>query len=184
MHKVTQYLSEISTFFKKSGSDHAMFSIMDVIKGMRMNELTLFGRKTRCNSKYSLLQVFQLLLVCPCFMIRNPFNIYGSPLGGKIGCRKDVFYGLLNDGRTDWHKLMYHIVCQLWTKVISRSKRGPWNGLPTTDLALGFFEAYRIYSRRWSQEVIFKESKGLLGMGKCLSANFAAQIASTSLVAL
>ena len=398
VHKVTQFLSEISTFFKKSDSDHAMFAIMDVIKGIKMNEQTLFGRKSRCNSKYSLLQVFQLLLVCPCFMIRNPFNIYGSPLGGKLGCRKDVFYEFLNDGRTDWRKLMYHIVCQLWTKVITRSdhksddtclmvddtdfpktgrrmenigrvhshlehrsilgfkalflgitdgisqmlldfsilgekgrkgnygmsekelskrystergkdaavqtrldeysmskidltiemirrairhkirfryvladswftcakiiqfirsrhikcdyigmikvgeegktryrferrdlaapaivrklgkrgekkysrklrcwymsadvvfadthvrlffirrsKRGPWSGLLTTDLSLGFFEAYRIYSRRWSQEVIFKESKGLLGLGKCQSNNFAAQIASTSLVAL
>ena len=67
---------------------------------------------------------------------------------------------------------------------IRRSKRGPWNGLLTTDLSLGFFEAYKIYSRRWSQEVIFKESKGLLGLGKCQSANFAAQIASTSIVAL
>ena len=86
-----------------------------------MNEWTLFGRKSRCNSKYSLLQVFLLLLVCPCFMIRNPFNIYGSPLGGKFGCRKDVFYEFLNDGRTDWRKLMYHIVSQLWTKVIVRS---------------------------------------------------------------
>lgn len=375
-----------------------MFTIMEVIKGIRMNEQTLFGRKSRCNSKYSLLQVFQLLLVCPCFMIRNPFSIYGSPLGGTLGCRKDVFYEFLNDDRTDWRKLLYHIVCQLWTKVIvrsdhkpmdtclmiddtdfpktgrrmenigrvhshlehrsilgfealflgitdgisqmlldfailgekgrkgnygmsgkelsrrysterdadaaiqtrlseysmskidlaiemigrairqkvrfryvladswftcakivrfirsphikcdyigmikvgeegktkyrferkdltapaiikrlnkrgdkkysrklrcwymsadvafadtsvrlffiRRSKRGPWSGLLTTDLSLRFSEAYRIYSRRWSQEVIFKESKGLLGLGKCQSANFAAQIASTSLVAL
>ena len=67
---------------------------------------------------------------------------------------------------------------------ILRSKRDPWGGLLTTDFSLGFFEADRIYSRRWSQEVIFKESKGLLGIGKCKSANFAAQIASTSLVAL
>ena len=67
---------------------------------------------------------------------------------------------------------------------IRRSKRGPWSGLLTTDLDLGFFEAYRIYSRRWSLEVIFKECKGLLGLGKCQSNNFAAQIASTSLVAL
>lgn len=67
---------------------------------------------------------------------------------------------------------------------VRRSKRGPWSGLLTTDLGLGFLEAYKIYSRRWSLEVIFKESKGLLGLGKCQSANFAAQIASTSLVAL
>ena len=397
-HKITKFLSEISTFFKKRDSETAMFTIMEVIKGIKMNEQTLFGRTSRFNSKYSLLQVFQLLLVCPCFMIRNPFNIYGSALGGKLGSRKDVFYEFLNDGRTDWRKLVYHIASQLWTKVIirsehksddtclmiddtdfpktgrrmenigrvhshlehrsilgfkalflgitdgisqmlldfailgekgrkgnygmsekelsrrfskerdedaaiqtrldeyslskidlaiemvrraikhkirfryvladswftcakivrfirsrhikcdyigmikvgeegktkyrferkdltapaiikklnkqgekkysrklkcwyicadvifadthvrlffiRRSKRGPWSGLLTTDLALGFFEAYKIYSRRWSQEVIFKESKGLLGLGKCQSANFAAQIASTSLVAL
>ncbi len=65
MHKVTQFLSEISTFFKKSVSDHAMFAIMDVIKGIKMNEQPLFGRKSRCNCKYSLMQVFQFLLVCP-----------------------------------------------------------------------------------------------------------------------
>ena len=64
-HKVTNFLSEISLFFKNNDSDHAMFTIMDV-KVIRMNEWTLFGRKSRCNSKYSLLQVYQLLLVCPC----------------------------------------------------------------------------------------------------------------------
>ena len=101
MHKVTTFLSEISAFFKNNDAENAMFTIMNVIKGIRMNEQTLFGRKGRCNCKYSLLQVFQPLLVCPWFMIRNPFSTYGSPLGGKLGCRKDVSYEFLNDGRTD-----------------------------------------------------------------------------------
>lgn len=57
---------------------------------------------------------------------------------------------------------------------IRRSKCGPWSGLLCNDLKLGFFEAYKIYSRRWSLEVVFKESKGLLGLGKCQSSNFAA----------
>lgn len=398
VHKVGTFLSEISIFFKKNNAEGAMFTIMNVIKGIKMNEQTLFGRKSRCNSVYPLLHVFQLLLMCPCFMIRNPFNVMGSALGGKLGCGKDVFYEFLNDARTDWRKLMYHINSQLWTKIrvrsdhqavetclmiddtdfpktgkrmenigrvhshlehrailgfkalflgitdgvsqmlldfailgekgkkenfgmsakelskrytverdedtalasrineytmskidltiemirraishkvkfryiladswftcakiikfvrgrhikcdyigmikigeasktryhferkdltapaiikmldkrgekkysrklkcwymsadvvfadtsvrlffIRRSKRGPWSGLLCTDLKLGFFEAYKIYSRRWSLEVVFKESKGLLGLGKCQSSNFAAQIASTSLVAL
>ena len=397
-HKVSTFLSEISTFFKKDSAEGAMFTIMSVIKGIKMNEQTLFGRKSRCNSVYSLLHVFQLLLVCPCFMIRNPFSVTGSPLGGKLGCGKDVFYDFLNDARTDWRKLMYHISSQLWTKIrvcsdhkavdtclmiddtdfpktgkrienvgrvyshlehkcilgfkalflgltdgvsqmlldfaiigekgkkgnfgmsakelsrrytaertpdtplegrvseytmnkidlaiemirravshkvkfryvladswftcakivkfihsrhfkcdyigmikigdagttkyhfekkdlnapaiikilskrgekrysrklgccymssdvvfagipvrlffIRRSKRGPWSGLLCTDMKLGFFEAYRIYSRRWSLEVIFKVGKGLLGLGKCQSNNFSVQIASASLVAL
>ena len=38
-------------------------------------------------------------------------------------------------------------------------KRGKWNGLITTNRKIDFFEAYRIYSMRWSLEVVFKESK-------------------------
>ena len=101
MHKVTTFCVGISAFFKNNNAENAMFTIMNVIKGIKMNEQTLFGRKGRCNCKYSLLQVFQPLLVCPWFMIRNPFSTYGSPLGGKLGCRKDVSYEFLNDGRTD-----------------------------------------------------------------------------------
>lgn len=53
-----------------------------------------------------------------------------------------------------------------------------------TNLSLEFLEAYRIYAMRWSLEVFFKETKGLLGMGKCQSRNFAAQLAATTITAL
>ena len=72
--------------------------------------------------------------------------------------------------------------CRLF--FIRRSKRGAWSGLITTNTRLDFFEAYRIYAQRWSQEVVFKESKGLLGMGKCQAKDFAEQIAHTSIVSL
>ena len=39
-------------------------------------------------------------------------------------------------------------------------------------------------AQRWSLEVVFKEAKGLLGLGKCQAGNFASQIAATSLTAL
>ena len=67
---------------------------------------------------------------------------------------------------------------------VRRSKRGKWSGLITTDLKLSFFDAYKIYSQRWGIEVIFKEMKGLLGLGKCQARNFASQIAHTSIVML
>ena len=60
-HKVSTFLSEISTFFKKNNAEGAMFTIMNVIKGVKMNEQTLFGRKSWCNSVYPLLYVFQFL---------------------------------------------------------------------------------------------------------------------------
>jgi len=58
---------------------------------------------------------------------------------------------------------------------------GKWHGLLTTDIDLAFAEAYKIYSTRWAIEVYFKESKQLLGLGKCESRDFDAQIAHTSL---
>ena len=65
-----------------------------------------------------------------------------------------------------------------------RTKNGDWNGLLTTNTKLDFFEAYHNYSKRWSIEVYFKEAKGLLGLGKSQSRDFASQIASISITAL
>ena len=60
------------------------------------------------------------------------------------------------------------------------SRKGKWNVLLTTDLALNFEQAYKIYSIRWSVEVFFKESNQYLGLGKCQSEDFDAQIAHTT----
>jgi hypothetical protein len=55
VHKVTNFLSEISAFFKKDDAHIAMHSVMDVIKWLKMTELSLFGMKSKCNNVYSLL---------------------------------------------------------------------------------------------------------------------------------
>ena len=65
-----------------------------------------------------------------------------------------------------------------------RTKNADWNGLLTTNIKLDFFEAYHIYSMRWSIEVFFKEAKNLLGLGKSQSRNFAVQIAGISVAIL
>ena len=61
------------------------------------------------------------------------------------------------------------------------SRRGIWNALLSTNIELNFDEAYRIYATRWSIEVFFKECKQYLGLGKCQSRDFDAQIAGTTL---
>jgi hypothetical protein len=65
-----------------------------------------------------------------------------------------------------------------------KRKKESWNAIMTTNLYLEFLEACRIYAMCWSLEVFFKETKGLLGIGKCQSRNFAAQLAATSITAL
>lgn len=56
------------------------------------------------------------------------------------------------------------------------SHKGKWHGLLTTNLDLSFEQAYKIYATRWTIEVFFKESKQHLGLGKCQSQDFDAQI--------
>jgi len=41
-----------------------------MLKGFNMSEKDLFGSRIKYNSKYSLLQVLELLIMFPCFMIR------------------------------------------------------------------------------------------------------------------
>lgn len=72
--KNTNFLSEISSFFKNNDASKAMESMMNMISGLNMSERTLFDRSTRFNSKYSLLQILTSLILFPCFMIRNPYN--------------------------------------------------------------------------------------------------------------
>ncbi|MDR0394478.1 MAG: hypothetical protein LBH77_04890, partial [Tannerella sp.] len=80
MHKVTEFLSGISRFFKKDNATHAMYTLMDLIKGIKMSETVLLGVKSKCDQPYSLLHVIQALLLYPCFMIRNPYKFDKSPL--------------------------------------------------------------------------------------------------------
>ena len=61
------------------------------------------------------------------------------------------------------------------------SKRSKWRLLLTTDLDLTFQQAIKIYNTRWTIEVLFKECKQLLNLGKCQSNDFDAQIADTTI---
>lgn len=65
-----------------------------------------------------------------------------------------------------------------------RNKNADWNALITTNTELEFRHAYRIYSMRWSLEVVFKDCKGNLGLGKYQMRNFASQIACTAITAM
>jgi hypothetical protein len=61
-------------------------------------------------------------------------------------------------------------------------RRGKWVAILTTNLRLDYTRAVELYAIRWSIEVLFKESKGLLGLGKCQANDFDAQIAHSSCV--
>lgn len=62
-----------------------------------------------------------------------------------------------------------------------QGKNGKWKVFVCTDTKLTFIKMIEIYQTRWSIEVFFKEAKQLLGLGKCQSNNFDAQIADATI---
>jgi hypothetical protein len=61
------------------------------------------------------------------------------------------------------------------------SKRSKWRLILTTDVNLSFQHAMKIYNIRWTIEVLFRECKQHLNLGKCQSNDFDAQIADTTI---
>ena len=64
---------------------------------------------------------------------------------------------------------------------VQYGKSTTWNILLTTDKGLSFIKVFEYYQIRWNQEVMYRESKQYLGLGKCQSTDFDAQIADCTL---
>jgi hypothetical protein len=58
---------------------------------------------------------------------------------------------------------------------------GDWKVILSTDTCLSFVQMIEIYQTRWTIEVFFHETKSLLGLGKCQSNDFEAQIADITI---
>lgn len=123
MSKGKSFISEIGKYFKENDATSAMNQIMDITRMLNLSEKRLFGEESRCNCKYSQLQVLQLLLLFPCFMIKNAFNYSTSSLYGIAYCGKDVFYRFLSREDYDWRKILANITTQLWRKTQASTER-------------------------------------------------------------
>ena len=123
MNKGTNLISEIGKYFKENDATSAMNKIMEITRTLNFSEKRLFGEESRCNCKYSQLQVLQLLLLFPCFMIKNAFNYSTSSLCGIADCGKDVFYRFLSREDYDWRSILINITTQLWRKTLANTER-------------------------------------------------------------
>jgi len=62
-----------------------------------------------------------------------------------------------------------------------QGQNGKWKVILTTDNSISFIQLIELYQTRWTIEVFYKESKQLLGLGKCQSETFDAQIADLTI---
>lgn len=93
IHKITPFLSDIKAFFKNSDMTAAMRNISSVLSHVRMTERDTLAVTSKRNCVYPLLTVFQILLLFPCFGIKNCWRCHkDGTLETLVKARKDVFY--------------------------------------------------------------------------------------------
>lgn len=77
------------------------------------------GIEKRHNCKLSCLQVLELLLVFPFFMVKNSFQYHHSGLSKLFSCQKDMFYRFMEQDNIDWRKLVYMVSLRLLKRISS-----------------------------------------------------------------
>ncbi len=65
--------------------------------------------------------------------------------------------------------------------IVKYGRKQKWNVLLTTDTSLSFVKTFEYYQIRWNTEVMYRECKQHLGLGRCQSNDFDALIADTTL---
>ena len=91
MVKDKHIISELNGFFHKNDCNKAINNIMTTIRHLNLRS-SCIGIEKRHNCKLSCLQVLELLLFFPFFMVKNSFQYHHSGLSKLFSCQKDMFY--------------------------------------------------------------------------------------------
>lgn len=82
---------------------------------------TQIGICKKENCKFTVLQVFRLLLLFPFFSVKDAFHYSASAIGRVFACEKDMFYRFMEDDGIDWRNILYVINNQLVNRLSIRS---------------------------------------------------------------
>ena len=119
-NKGTNIFSEINSFFPENDNKKAINSIIDIARNLRISSKSL-SLESNANCKFTRLQVFELLLVFPLFMVKNAFHYSEFILFKVLSCKKDVFYRFMANGSFDWRKILNRINFQLIGEIAVRA---------------------------------------------------------------
>lgn len=100
----------------------AMQNISSTLSPVRMTERDTLAVTSKRNCDYTLITVFQILILFPCFGIKNAWRCHtDGALETLVKARKDVFYRFMENPYIDWRKALWHISVQLWKRIHVRS---------------------------------------------------------------
>ena len=118
MGKDTTIISDLRIFFSKNDTSRAISSIMGVMEHIKIRSRQI-GVTKKANCKLTALQVFNLLVLFPFFMVKNASSFAFSSLGRLFLCEKDMSYRFMNDGNVNWRSLLYSMAPSIHLLIFS-----------------------------------------------------------------
>ena len=116
MNKNRHIIGELQEFFANNDASKAINSISTIMNSIRIQSKVI-GSVKNPNSKFTCLQVLQLLVLFPFFSVKNAANYSSSALCKVFACHKDMFYRFMNDGNVNWRRIIYSVFRQLYSRV-------------------------------------------------------------------
>ena len=108
MSKGTIILSDLGDFFSENENNRAINCIMRVMEHINIRSEQI-GVEKKSNCKFTNLQVLNLLVLFPFFVVKNAYRYADSSLGKMFICEKDMFYRFMNNGRSlnlPWNEML------------------------------------------------------------------------------
>ena len=118
MAKDKHIISGINGFFHKNDCNKAINSITTTIRHLNLRS-SYIGIEERSNCKLTCLEVLNLLLILPFFMVKNSFQYHYSGLSKLFSCQKDMFYRFIEQDNIDWRRLVYMLSLRLLNRISS-----------------------------------------------------------------
>ncbi len=115
MHKGTNVISEINSFFTEKRQVELISALSSVIEGLHFDK-RVFGGKKRHNCKMTYYQTLQLILLLPFFAVKGFSHYAESILHSRFNCEKDMFYSFMSRDDINWR----NILCRFAVKLIER----------------------------------------------------------------
>lgn len=115
MHKSTNIISEINSFFTEKRQVDLISALSSVIERLNLDK-RVFGGKKHHNCKMSYYETLQLILLLPFFSVKGFSHYAQSILHSKFSCKKDMFYSFMSKDDINWR----NILCRFAIKLIDR----------------------------------------------------------------
>ncbi len=120
MHKGTNIISEINSFFTEKRQVELISALSSLIDNFHLDK-RVFGGKKHHNCKMTYYETLQLMLLLPFFNVKGFSHYADSILHSRFDCGKDMFYSFMSKDDINWRNILCRFAIKLMNRISVRA---------------------------------------------------------------